>query len=67
MKINDVISELRDMDGDAELYVMLPNNGGIFHFTSVEMTDVLETDEGKTIYCIIPFEPEQKPFIVNYN
>jgi hypothetical protein len=55
------------MDGDAELYVMLPNNGGIFHFTSVEMTDVLETDEGKTIYCIIPFEPEQKPFIVNYN
>jgi hypothetical protein len=67
MIINDVISELRDMDGDAELYVMLPNNTGIFHFTSVEMTDVLETDEGKTIYCIIPFEPEQKPFIVNYN
>lgn len=55
------------MDGDAELYVMLPNNTGIFHFTSVEMTDVLETDEGKIIYCIIPFEPEEKPLIINYN
>ncbi len=67
MTVNEAISALRDMDGDAELYVMLPNSSGILHFTSVESTEVLETDEGRILYCIIPYEPEQTPFIINYN
>jgi hypothetical protein len=67
MKVNDVISALRDMDGNAELFVMLPNNTGVFHFTSVELTEVLETDEGMIIYCIIPHTPEHTPYVINYN
>ena len=67
MTINELISELRDMDGDAEAYIMLPNSTGIFQFTSVEMTTELETDEGEVLYCIIPHEPEQTPFLINYN
>ena len=55
------------MDGDAELFVMLPNNPGVFHFTSVELTEVLETDEGMIIYCIIPHTPEHTPYVINYN
>lgn len=67
MTVNELISELRYMDGDAEVYVMLPNSSGIFHFTSVEMTTILETDEGMTLNCIIPHEPAQTPFLINYN
>jgi hypothetical protein len=67
MTINELIAELYEMDGESEAYVMLPNQTGVFHFTSVEMTAMLETDEGVTIFCIVPHEPEQTPFLLNYN
>jgi hypothetical protein len=67
MTVNEVISALRDMDGEAELFVMLPSTTGFLHFTSVEMTEVLETDEERIIYCIIPHEPENTPIFINYN
>lgn len=67
MTVNEVISALRDMDGDAELFVMHPSQTGVFHFTNVEDTERLETDEGMTIYCIIPHTPKQTTYVMNYN